>query len=101
MVACKEDKKNTEPEHNHMEAEKVSTPKKNLSPHTSNMAMVGEAHIHIDYSSPGVRNRIIFGGLLPYNEDQLSKRQCGILSKACNAVTICSAGLFKLAPSPI
>jgi hypothetical protein len=67
MVACKEDKKNTEPEHNHMEAEKVSTPKKNLSPHTSSMAMVGDAHIHIDYSSPGVRNRIIFGGLLPYD----------------------------------
>ncbi len=68
MVACKEDKKNTEPEHNHVEAEKVSTPKKNLSPHTSSMAMVGDAHVHIDYSSPGVRNRIIFGGLLPYNE---------------------------------
>tara|TARA_R110000823_G_C15819187_1_gene489069 strand:+ start:420 stop:653 length:234 start_codon:yes stop_codon:yes gene_type:complete len=62
MVACKQDKKNTEPKHNHVEAEKVSTPKKNLSPHTSSMAMMGDAHIHIDYSSPGVRNRIIFGG---------------------------------------
>ena len=31
------------------------------------MAMVGDAHIHIDYSSPGVRNRIIFGGLLTYD----------------------------------
>ena len=41
--------------------------KKPLSPHTSAMAMVGDAHIHIDYSSPGVRNRIIFGGLLPYD----------------------------------
>ncbi|QNJ99111.1 DUF2911 domain-containing protein [Constantimarinum furrinae] len=41
--------------------------KKSLSPHTSAMAMVGDAHIHIDYSSPGVRKRIIFGGLLPYN----------------------------------
>jgi hypothetical protein len=29
------------------------------------MAMIGDAHIHVDYSSPGVRNRIIFGGLLP------------------------------------
>ena len=31
------------------------------------MAMIGDAHIHFDYSSPGVRNRIIFGGLLPYD----------------------------------
>ncbi len=29
--------------------------------------MIGDAHIHIDYSSPGVRNRIIFGGLLAYD----------------------------------
>lgn len=32
------------------------------------MALIGDAHVHIDYSSPGVRNRIIFGGLLPYDE---------------------------------
>ena len=32
------------------------------------MAMIGDAHIHIDYSSPGVRNRIIFGGLLAYDQ---------------------------------
>ncbi len=41
--------------------------KKSLSPHTSAMAMIGEAHIHIDYSSPGVRDRIVFGGLLSYD----------------------------------
>ena len=29
--------------------------------------MVGDAHIHIDYSSPGVRDRIIFGGLVGYD----------------------------------
>ncbi|PHQ27934.1 DUF2911 domain-containing protein [Leeuwenhoekiella nanhaiensis] len=45
----------------------VPANKKPLSPHTSAMAMVGDAHIHIDYSSPGVRKRIIFGGLLPYD----------------------------------
>lgn len=38
-----------------------------LSPHTETMAMIGEAHIHIDYSSPRVRNRVIFGGLLKYD----------------------------------
>ncbi|GMN11115.1 DUF2911 domain-containing protein [Croceitalea sp. MTPC9] len=42
--------------------------KKPLSPHTSTMAMIGDAHIHIDYSSPGVRNRIVFGGLLAYDQ---------------------------------
>ncbi len=42
--------------------------KSGLSPHTVAMAMVGGAHIHIDYSSPSVRNRIIFGGLLAFNE---------------------------------
>ncbi|WP_017732257.1 DUF2911 domain-containing protein [Nafulsella turpanensis] len=42
--------------------------KKPLSPHTSTMAMVGDAHIHIDYSSPRVRNRIVFGGLVALDE---------------------------------
>lgn len=32
------------------------------------MAMIGDAHIHIDYSSPGVRDRIIFGGLVGYDQ---------------------------------
>jgi hypothetical protein len=41
--------------------------KKVLSPHATAMAIVGDAHIHIDYSSPGVRDRIIFGGLLSYD----------------------------------
>ena len=41
--------------------------KKVLSPHATAMAMIGDAHIHMDYSSPGVRNRIIFGGLLSYD----------------------------------
>lgn len=44
-----------------------TTPKKVLSPHISAMAMVGDAHIHIDYSSPSVRNRMVFGGLVGYN----------------------------------
>ena len=32
------------------------------------MALVDDAHIHIDYSSPSVRGRMIFGGLLAYGE---------------------------------
>jgi hypothetical protein len=31
------------------------------------MEMIGNAHIHMDYSSPGVRGRIIFGGLVGYD----------------------------------
>lgn len=56
--------------HNHsekMNEKEVVTKKKVLSPHTETMAMIGDAHIHIDYSSPGVRGRIIFGGLVGYN----------------------------------
>lgn len=52
--------------HNEPKKESI-TPKKVLSPHTSAMAMVGDAHIHIDYSSPSVRNRMVFGGLVGYN----------------------------------
>lgn len=42
--------------------------KKSLSPHESAMSMIGDAHIHIDYSSPGVRGRTIFGDLIPYGK---------------------------------
>lgn len=45
----------------------TSTASKGLSPHTSTMAMIHGAHIHIDYSSPSVRDRVIFGGLVGYN----------------------------------
>lgn len=48
-------------------AKKNIQKKKVLSPHQSTMAMVGDAHIHMDYSSPGVRGRIIFGGLVGYD----------------------------------
>lgn len=75
VFSCKENKQNEPndptPVHSEhgttMEDAGDSTKKKSLSPHTSSMVMIGEAHIHIDYSSPGVRDRIIFGGLLPYN----------------------------------
>ncbi|WGK65315.1 DUF2911 domain-containing protein [Croceiramulus getboli] len=56
-------------EHDHQAVQEQNAPqKKSLSPHTVTMANVGDAHIHIDYSSPGVRNRIIFGGLLAFGE---------------------------------
>ncbi|MET6991672.1 DUF2911 domain-containing protein [Sediminicola arcticus] len=76
LFSCKENKntdlKDPAPAHsnhkdNMIESEKGSV-KKILSPHTAAMAMIGEAHIHIDYSSPGVRDRIIFGGLVGYGQ---------------------------------
>ncbi|RZS99799.1 DUF2911 domain-containing protein [Aquimarina brevivitae] len=71
-VGCKDNnKQTTEPEeHNHNHTVESPSPqkKKVLSPHTSAMATIDDAHIHIDYSSPGVRNRMIFGGLLAYDE---------------------------------
>lgn len=49
----------------HIKSEKA--PGKSLSPHTMAMAMVNDAHIHIDYSAPSVRDRIIFGGLVGHD----------------------------------
>ena len=72
VFGCKsETKETTDSEMNHedhqIEKTEPETKKKPLSPHTSTMAMIGDAHIHIDYSSPGVRGRIIFGGLVGYD----------------------------------
>jgi len=69
ITSCKEEKtKNGEHNHSEDKEEHVEPKKKEvLSPHTSAMTMIGDAHIHMDYSSPGVRNRIIFGGLLAYD----------------------------------
>jgi len=71
-VGCKNNRKgppteNKQVQVEHKEDKKTEKKKKVLSPHTSTMAMIGDAHIHIDYSSPGVRDRIVFGGLLPYD----------------------------------
>lgn len=69
LIGCKEGvTKKVESTHQHETKVEKTSGKKSLSPHTSAMAMIGDAHVHIDYSSPGVRNRIIFGGLLAYDE---------------------------------
>ena len=71
VLSCKnETKKDVTNQHkNHIKTtnKKEAPKKKVLSPHTSAMEMIGDAHIHIDYSSPGVRGRIIFGGLVGYD----------------------------------
>ena len=55
--------------HDNIPSETSEMPqKKVLSPHKYEMVTIGDTQIQIDYSSPGVRNRIIFGGLLSYDE---------------------------------
>lgn len=75
LISCGNEKKQEqqndlkEPDHQMHSENKSDTgkPAKSLSPHTSAMAMINDAHIHIDYSAPSVRERIIFGGLVGYN----------------------------------
>jgi|GEM_PF-399106 len=38
------------------------------SPKRVAMATVGGSHVHITYSAPGVKNRVIWGGLVPYGQ---------------------------------
>ncbi|MGB4771287.1 MAG: DUF2911 domain-containing protein [Chitinophagaceae bacterium] len=38
------------------------------SVHRITMANIGAVHVHIDYSSPGVKGRIIWGGLVPFDQ---------------------------------
>jgi len=65
FVGCKNQTKSENKETQNQQA--TPTKKKVLSPHVTAMTMIGDAHIHMDYSSPGVRDRIIFGGLLAYD----------------------------------
>lgn len=60
--------KNDNNSHNNHSTGFPSSAKNTLSPHKYAMALVSDAHIHIDYSSPSVRGRIIFGGLVAYGE---------------------------------
>ncbi len=68
LVSCGNEQKQEE-DHKHSPANaKTSPTSKILSPNISTMEIIDGAHIHIDYSSPSVRDRIIFGGLVGYNQ---------------------------------
>ena len=67
LTDCFQSKKHDNHSH-HSSTNSANTSNNNLSPHTFSMKMINGAHIHIDYSSPSVRNRIIFGGLLAFDE---------------------------------
>lgn len=59
----------TDEHSNHSTAASEEAPaKKPLSPRTSTMANIGNTHVHIDYSSPGVRDRTVWGGLVAYDQ---------------------------------
>ncbi|MBW6481310.1 MAG: DUF2911 domain-containing protein [Bacteroidales bacterium] len=66
--SCQQNKEKKVIDEVHQHSETTTETKTTKSPHTSTMETIGGAHIHIDYSSPRVRNRIIFGGLLAYDE---------------------------------
>ena len=70
IFACKNNNQNQsgDQHQNHKTEDNTSSSKKTLSTHKYAMAMIGDAHIHIDYSAPSVRGRIIYGGLLAYGE---------------------------------
>jgi len=57
-------------EHAHHQTDEKpdETKKKPKSPKTSAMANIGDNHVHIEYGSPSVRGRVIWGGLVPYGE---------------------------------
>lgn len=66
--ACQtEDKTNHEDHSQHTEKQAVSDTSKG-SPKRIAMANIGKAHVHIEYNSPAVRKRIIWGGLVPFEE---------------------------------
>lgn len=68
-IGCQPKKETTENHDHHAAAPaqtEADTVKKSLPKETH--AMVGKAHITIKYTAPNVRGRVIWGGLVPYNE---------------------------------
>jgi hypothetical protein len=55
-------------DHSQHQAAAAEKPAKSKSPKKTAMAIVDGNHIHIDYSSPSVRGRQIFGGLVAFGE---------------------------------
>ena len=66
--AKKSDENSNNDHANHQQDMSAGSNKSAKSPHTASMANVGDNHVHIDYSSPRVRGRQVFGGLVGYGE---------------------------------
>lgn len=71
LLSCQQQKASENEEHAAHQAATASadtTAKKPLSPHRMAMSNIGNTHVHIEYGSPGVRGRVIWGGLVAYNQ---------------------------------
>ena len=69
IFGCRNTKQNPSGDlHQNHNMKVVTSTSKTLSPEKYAMAILGDAHIHIEYSAPSVRGRIIYGGLLAYGE---------------------------------
>lgn len=72
--ACAGKQNNTSNEHgedhsDHTQKHEAETSVKQAkSPHAEAMTMLGQNHVHIEYNSPRVRGRLIFGGLVAFDE---------------------------------
>lgn len=66
-IACGKQENNTSNEHEHHQVNE-SSDQTSKSPRTSAMANIGSNHVHIDYSSPRVRGRQVYGGLVGFNQ---------------------------------
>lgn len=65
LYACSGEKKQTEELEEPVATEEVAKPK---SPAASAKNTIGNTQVQIDYYSPGVRGRNIYGGLVAYDE---------------------------------
>lgn len=70
VISCSPAKEKPTEDHAHEHGEKKATEgeKKPLSPRTMAMTNVGTNHVHIDYGSPSKRGRMIFGGLVGFEQ---------------------------------
>lgn len=64
------DAEHHESEHDHGEHQTTETAASSNtgSPRKAAMSNIGPAHIHIDFSAPSVRGRVIWGGLVAYDQ---------------------------------
>ena len=63
-----EQKEESHDEHKHHTEQEAKPKKKSLSPRTQAMANIGNTHVHVDYSAPSMRGRVIWGGLVAYDQ---------------------------------
>ncbi len=52
----------------HEHSDSLAETKPSPSPHKTAMHMIGNNHVHMEYSAPSVRGREIWGALVPYDK---------------------------------